>query len=56
MKKMYRPPTLPSQFDNPSRARSNKGPSASVSALSCNFKKAILPRSVDLMITLKYRR
>lgn len=56
MKKAFRPPALQGQSSNNNRRRSAEGRSIDVRDFPCDFKKSILPRSLDLMFTLKYRR
>jgi hypothetical protein len=56
MKKTIRPPPLPRQTGNNNRDRTFDGLSITASALGCDFKKSIMPRSIDLLIALQYRR
>lgn len=56
MKKVSQPPALQPQTGNRNRDRSAEKRAISQRALSCDFKKSILPHSVDLLLTLKYRR
>lgn len=56
MKKTLRPSPPPRQTRNNYRGRAADGLSITASALGCDFKKSIMPRSIDLLIALKYRR
>lgn len=56
MKKISRPLALQGQSSNNNSGRSTKEQSSSAHAFPYDLKKSILPRSLDLMFTLKYRR
>jgi hypothetical protein len=56
MKKVIRSPTLDWRVGNTANGRSTEDRSSGVRAQPYDLKKAILPRSLDLMFALKYRR
>jgi hypothetical protein len=56
MKKTIPPSPPPRQTGNNSRDRTLDGLSITASASGCDFKKSIMPRSIDPLIALKCRR
>lgn len=56
MKKVTRPPTLEWRVGNSTNGRSTEGRFSDARAAPYDLKKAVLPRSLDLMFTLKFRR
>jgi hypothetical protein len=56
MKKVTRSPTLEWRAGSNTNGRSAEGRSSSTRTVPYDFKKAVLPRSLDLMVSLKFRR
>lgn len=56
MKKVSRPPTPQRQTGNHNRDRSTEGRSFGAHTLACDFKKSISPKTLDILLAIKYRR
>ena len=56
MKKVSRSPALEWQVVNSGSHRFSEGRSATSRTLTFDVKKAFLPRSLDFMLSVKYRR
>ena len=56
MKKISRSPTFEWCVGNSTNGRSTESRFSNARAAPYDLKKAILPRSLDLMVSLKYRR
>jgi hypothetical protein len=56
MKKAIPPPVLNRRMSDKDSKRTSQSRSRGVSVRHYDLKKAVLPRSLDLMFTLRYRR